>query len=90
MVSAVDKRKLSIEYWQNEVDSAKPKYSEKNLSQYQFVKRKSHMLSRYSDWLLAGRSGIESRRGRNFPHLSRPVLGPTQPPLHWVPDLSWG
>jgi hypothetical protein len=33
-------------------------------------------------------SVIESRRGRNFPHLSRLALGLTQPPVQWVPSLS--
>ena len=34
--------------------------------------------------------GIESRWGRDFPHLSRPTLGPTQPPVEWVTGLSRG
>ena len=32
--------------------------------------------------------GIESRRGRDIPNSSRPVLWPTQPHIQWVPGLS--
>ena len=34
--------------------------------------------------------GIETRWGRDFSHLSRPALGPTQPPIQRVPVLSRG
>ena len=34
--------------------------------------------------------GIECRWGQDFPHLSRPGLGPTQPPAQWVLGLSRG
>jgi hypothetical protein len=33
---------------------------------------------------------IESRWKRDFPHLSKPVLGTTQPPVQWIPGLFWG
>ena len=44
------------------------------------------MATRYG---LDGR-GIQSRWGRDFPHLSRPALGPTQPPIQWVQGLFPG
>ena len=34
--------------------------------------------------------GIESGWGRDFPLPSKPSLGHTQPPVQWVPSLSWG
>jgi hypothetical protein len=34
--------------------------------------------------------GIESRWQRGFPHLYRPVLWPTQPPIQLIPGLSRG
>jgi len=36
-----------------------------------------------------GRSGLESRWGRDF-RPSRRALGSTQPPVKWVPGLSLG
>lgn len=34
--------------------------------------------------------GIECRRGRDFPRLSRPALGLTQAPVQWVLGLFTG
>jgi hypothetical protein len=35
-------------------------------------------------------SGIESPWRQDFSQLSRPALGPTQPPVQWVPGFSGG
>ena len=35
-------------------------------------------------------TGIEFRWRRDFPHLSRPALGTTQPPVQWLSGLSRG
>ena len=34
--------------------------------------------------------GIESLSGRNFLYPSRRALGPTQPPIQWVPGFFSG
>jgi hypothetical protein len=51
-------------------------------------------VGRVVQWVATGYGphdpGIESRWGRDFPHLSTPALGTTQPPVQWVPDLSRG
>jgi hypothetical protein len=37
-----------------------------------------------------GSLGMKSGWGRDFSHLSRLALGPTQPPIQWVLGYSWG
>ena len=42
-----------------------------------------------TDYGLEG-PGIQSRWGRDFPHQSKPALGPAQLSMQWVPGFSLG
>jgi len=60
---------------------------------YNFHSRTVHVVGRVVGIAIGyGLDGpeIESRWKRNFPHLSRPALGPTQPPVQWIPGISRG
>jgi hypothetical protein len=60
-----------------------------------FNKGLEEMASRDSSVGIAIHCGLDgpriaSRCGRDFPHPSRPALGPTQPPTQWVAGLFSG
>jgi hypothetical protein len=54
--------------------------------------QKPGLRSRYSDWLRAGRPRVRCLSPAKFKNslfstVSRPDLGPTQPPIQWVPGI---
>ena len=61
------------------------------LSSYTFLHGPGSMVTIATGYGLDS-PGIESRWGQYFLHLSRPALGPTQPPVGFFPEVksSWG
>jgi hypothetical protein len=77
--------------------NSEPQLSKKT-TEYLFAVRFLNILScvgRDSSVGIATRYGskgtkIESQGGADFSHLFQPTLGPTQPPIKWVPALFPG
>jgi hypothetical protein len=85
---------LRSKNWQNTflTSFACPKFGRVSSTLYSYIHRQEvGQRSRYSDWLWAGRPRSRSSstggvRNFLFSTSSRPALGPTQPPIQWVPQ----
>ena len=64
--------------------------AEKILIDVGYIRTVGRVAQSFSDCLRAERFGDRIPVWRDFPHLSKPALGPTQPPVQWVPALSRG
>jgi hypothetical protein len=70
-------------------DSGTEKGTGQIFTQSAFVKGRDSSVGVATGYGLDG-PAIESRWGRDFSHTSRQALGPTHPPVQWVPSLSRG
>ena len=76
---------MNSERRKSEYSGRRSGHKKSTLREVLLVIGRAGQLSRYSDSLQLGRSGDQ-----DFPHSSRPALGPTQPPIQRVSGLTRG